>query len=105
VTQLGPALSPKVASLAGEDLSVQPDVSYESVEALDADLVLMAHASDTLQSSLTQNPVFANLPSTKQNRVVTVDLVSVNALRTPMLRGIDHALDLLVPEMERALGK
>jgi iron complex transport system substrate-binding protein len=105
VTQLGPTLSPKVATLAGGDLTTQPDVSYEAVEALDADVVLLAHASENLQASLTQNPVFANLPSAKQNRVVTVDLVSINALRTPMLRGIDHALDLLVPEMERALGK
>jgi iron complex transport system substrate-binding protein len=105
VTQLGPTLSPKVSGLAGDDLTIQPDVSYEAVEALDADVVLLAHASDSLQTSLTQTPVFANLPSVKQNRVVTVDLVSINALRTPMLRGIDHALDLLVPDMERALGK
>jgi iron complex transport system substrate-binding protein len=105
ITQLGPTLSPKVATLAGGDLTTQPDVSYEAVEALDADVVLLAHASENLQTSLTQTPVFANLPSAKQNRVVTVDLVSINALRTPMLRGIDHALDLLVPEMERALGR
>lgn len=105
LTQLGPALSPKVTILAGEDPALQPDLSYEAVEALDADLVLLAHASESLQSSLTQNPVFANLPSVKEDRVVTVDLVSINALRTPMLRGIDHTLDLLVPEMERTLGK
>jgi iron complex transport system substrate-binding protein len=105
VTQLGPTLSPKVATLAGDDLTVQPDVSYEAVESLDADLVLLAHASEGLQSSLIQTPVFANLPATKENRVVTVDLVSINALRTPMLRGIDHSLDMLVPELERALGR
>jgi iron complex transport system substrate-binding protein len=105
VTQLGPTLSPKVTALAGDDPSVQPDVSYEAVETLDADLVLLAHASDTLQGSLTSNPVFANLPSVKGSRVVTVDLVSINALRTPMLRGIDHSLDMLEPELVRALGR
>jgi iron complex transport system substrate-binding protein len=104
LTQLGLTLSPKVAGLAGEDLTVQPDVSYESVEGLDADVVLMAHASESLQGALEQNPVFANLPSVRQGRLINVDLVSVNALRTPMLRGIDHALDLLTPELERALG-
>lgn len=96
-------MSPKLAGLAGEDLTVQPDVSYESVEGLDADVVLMAHASQSLQGALEQNPVFANLPSVKDGHVITVDLVSVNALRTPMLRGIDHALDVLVPELERVL--
>jgi iron complex transport system substrate-binding protein len=104
VTQLGPTLSPKVTALAGDDPSVQPDVSYEAVEVLDADLVLLAHASDTLQGTLTSNPVFANLPSVKGGRVVTVDLVSINAFRTPMLRGIDHSLDMLEPELVRALG-
>ena len=104
VSQLGPTLSPKVTALAGDDPRTQPDVSYEAVEVLDADLVLMAHASGSLQDSLTSNPVFANLPAVEDGRVVTVDLVSINALRTPMLRGIDHALDLLVPDMERALG-
>jgi iron complex transport system substrate-binding protein len=84
---------------------VQPDVSYEAVEGLNADLVLMAHASDQLQSALEGNPVFANLPSVRDGRLVTVDLISVNALRTPMMRGINHALDLLVPELERALGR
>ncbi len=105
VTQLGPTLSPKVTALAGDDPRVQPDVSYEAVEALDADLVLMAHASETLEGSLTSNPVFANLPSIKDGRLVTVDLVSINALRTPMLRGIDHSLDMLEPELARALGE
>jgi iron complex transport system substrate-binding protein len=104
VTQLGPTLSPKVTALAGDDPSVQPDVSYEAVEVLDADLVLLAHASDTLQGTLTSNPVFANLPSVKGGRVVTVDLVSINAFRTPMLRGIDHSLDMLEPDLVRALG-
>lgn len=104
VTQLGPTLSQKVTALAGDDPRAQPDVSYEEVEVLDADLVLLAHASQSLQGSLTSNPVFANLPSTRDGRVVTVDLVSINALRTPMLRGIDHALDMLEPELERALG-
>jgi iron complex transport system substrate-binding protein len=104
VTQLGPTLSPKVTALAGDDPSGQPDVSYEAVEVLDADLVLLAHASDTLQGTLTSNPVFANLPSVKGGRVVTVDLVSINAFRTPMLRGIDHSLDMLEPELVRALG-
>jgi iron complex transport system substrate-binding protein len=104
LTQLGLTLSPKVAGLAGADLTVQPDVSYEAVEGLDADVVLIAHASESLQGALEQNPVFANLPSVRDGRVITVDLVSVNALRTPMLRGIDHALDLLEPELERSLG-
>ena len=104
LTELGLTLSPKVATLAGDDLSVQPDVSYEAVEALDADVILMAHASDQLQGSLEQNPVFANLPAVRNGGLVNVDLVSVNALRTPMMRGIDHVLDLLEPELERALG-
>ncbi len=94
----------EVASLAGDDITVQPDVGYAAVVGLDAVLVLMAHASDQLKSALEQNPVFANLAAVEGGRLMTVDLVTVAALRTPMVRGIHHALDRLVPEMERALG-
>ncbi len=103
MNQLGFVLSPAVATLT-DDIAEQPTISYEQLGALDADAVLLAHASDELRKDLESLPLFANLPAVRQGRYIFVDLVTVSALRTPMLRGINHALDQLVPELERALG-
>jgi ABC-type Fe3+-hydroxamate transport system substrate-binding protein len=57
-----------------------------------------------LRSQLGSQKLFANLAAVKEQRYVFVDLVTVSALRTPMVRGIHHALDVLTPELSRALG-
>ena len=102
INQLGFVLSPTVSTLT-DDVSQQPTISYEQVEALDADVVLLAHASPGVKTDLENQPLFANLPAVREDRYVPVDLVTVSALRTPMLRGISYALDQLVPAFEGAL--
>ena len=82
----------------------QPDLSYEVVSTLDADVLLMAHVSPSVQAQLEALPVFANLPSVGGGRYVPVDLITVSVLRAPMVLGIEYALDQLVPPLERALA-
>jgi iron complex transport system substrate-binding protein len=103
INQLGLVLSPGLAGLrqAGTE---QPDLSYEVVSTLDADVMLMAYISPDVQAQLEALPVFANLPSVREGRYIPVDLITVSALRTPMVLGIEYALDQLVPPLERALG-
>jgi iron complex transport system substrate-binding protein len=103
INQLGLVLSPGLAGLrqAGTE---QPDLSYEVVSTLDADVMLMAYISPDVQAQLEALPVFANLPSVREGRYVPVDHITVSALRTPMVLGIEYALDQLVPPLERALG-
>jgi iron complex transport system substrate-binding protein len=66
--------------------------------------MLMAYISPDVQAQLEALPVFANLPSVREGRYIPVDLITVSALRTPMVLGIEYALDQLVPPLERALG-
>lgn len=49
--------------------------------------MLLAHASPEIRIDLENQPLFANLPAVREDRYVVVDLVTVSALRTPMLRG------------------
>lgn len=101
MNQLGLVLSPTVQTLPTAARG-QPDVSYELVSALDADVMLLAHASPDVQGQLEAAPVFASVPAVRDGRYVDVDLTTVSVLRTPMVLGIGYALDQLVPGLERA---
>ncbi|TQM10877.1 iron-siderophore ABC transporter substrate-binding protein [Pseudonocardia kunmingensis] len=104
VAELGLVPSPGVARLPTSGDAGQADLSYEVVSALDADVLLMAHISPSVQAQLESLPVFAGVPAVREGRYVPVDLITVSVLRAPMVLGIEHALDRLVPELERALG-
>ncbi|MBW3574584.1 MAG: hypothetical protein KY450_06915 [Actinobacteria bacterium] len=85
INQLGFVLSPTVSTLT-DDVTQQPTISYEQIESLDADVMLVAHASPDVRADLESLPLFVNLPPVQDDRYVVVDLVAVSALRTPMLR-------------------
>lgn len=104
VAELGLVPSPGLAQLTTSGDAGQADLSYELVSALDADVLLMAHISPSVQAQLESLPVFAGVPAVREGRYVPVDLITVSVLRSPMVLGIEHALDRLVPELERALG-
>jgi iron complex transport system substrate-binding protein len=104
VAELGLVPSPGLQQLPTSGDAGQADLSYELVSALDADVVLMAHVSPAVQAQLESLPVFAGVPAVREGRYVPVDLITVSVLRSPMVLGIEHALDQLVPELERAFG-
>jgi iron-siderophore transport system substrate-binding protein len=104
INELGLVLSPGVDHLRQTAGTEQPDLSYEVVSTLDADVLLMAHVSPSVQAQLEALPVFANVPAVREGRYVPVDLITVSVLRAPMVLGIEYALDQLVPPMERAIG-
>lgn len=104
IGQLGFVLAPGVRTLEPAVEGGQPDVSYELVTTLDADAMMLAHASPELRAQLESSPVFTGHPAVAGGRYVPVDLTTVTALRTPMVLGIHHVLDQLVPQLERAVG-
>ncbi|OZM77454.1 iron-siderophore ABC transporter substrate-binding protein [Pseudonocardia sp. MH-G8] len=104
VAELGLVPSPEPAQLTTRGDAGQADLSYELASSLDADVVLMAHISPSVQAQLESLPVFAGVPTVREGRYIPVDLITVSVLRSPMVLGIEHALDRLVPELERALG-
>lgn len=103
LNQLGLTLSPEVGKLTS-NVTEQPTISYEQIGALDADVMLLSYVSDELRTELERLPLFTNLAAVRDGRYVAVDIITVSALRTPMVRGIGHALDQLTPQLEKALG-
>jgi iron complex transport system substrate-binding protein len=104
ISELGLVLSPGLEQLPRRAGVAQADLSYELVSTLDADVMLMAHVSPTVQAQLEALPVFTGLPAVREGRYLPVDLITVSVLRSPMVLGIEYALDVLVPPLERALG-
>lgn len=101
--QFGLRLSPQVSRLKAANEFGQPDISYELVSVLDAHVMIVAHATRDIRTQLERLPTFATLPAVREGRYVRLDLTTVSVLRTPMLLGIDHALDTMVPQIENAL--
>lgn len=98
---LGLRLSPKVTALEGDQGA---QISLEQIETLDADVLLLAYASDDLRTSLENNPVFQSVPAVKDGRYVPLGLDAVTALRLPSVLSIPYGLDQLEPGLTKALG-
>ncbi|MGH3908042.1 MAG: iron-siderophore ABC transporter substrate-binding protein [Pseudonocardiaceae bacterium] len=98
---LGLRLSPKVTALEGDQGA---RISLEQIETLDADVVILAYASDNLRPSLENNPVFQSVPAVKDGRYVPLGLDAVTALRLPSVLSIPYGLDELEPGLTKALG-
>lgn len=98
---LGLRLSPKVTTLKGDGGA---QISLEQIEILDADVLILAYASDNLRPALENNPVFQSVPAVKDGRYVPLGLDPVSALRVPSVLSIPYGLDQLEPGLAKALG-
>lgn len=98
---LGLRLSPKVTALEGDQGA---RISLEQIETLDADVMILAYASDNLRPSLENNPVFQSVPAVKDGRYVPLGVDAVTALRLPSVLSIPYGLDELEPGLTKALG-
>ncbi|MGH8931966.1 MAG: ABC transporter substrate-binding protein [Egibacteraceae bacterium] len=99
---LGFRFTPRVEALAGAAVTSEV-IGLEQLPVLDADLLVMSHASPQLQREIESNPLFANLPAVAGGRYVplehTVDIV----LRTSSILRVEYVLDELVPDFAEAL--
>lgn len=98
LTSLGLTLAPAVTGLPG------PDIAYEQLGMLDADVLLVSSANPELRQALAAAPVFANLGAVRAGRIVEVDIAMATALAVPSILRVGHVLDELVPAIEGKLG-
>lgn len=95
---LGLTLAPALTGLAA------PDIAFEQLGLLDADVLLVNHQNADLQADLVGSPLFAALPVVAQGRVIDIDIAMSTALAVPSILRVGHILDELVPEIESRLA-
>lgn len=96
-TEIGFELTPALAELAVEEGSFQGALSLETLDMIEADLVVLAFGSPEIQEAYESNPLYQQLPAVQEGRVVVVDLSTVSQLRSPTVLGIRWVLDQLQP--------
>ncbi|MGH8934278.1 MAG: ABC transporter substrate-binding protein [Egibacteraceae bacterium] len=99
--KLAPGLEP-LTHAPGGDAAI---IGLEQLSLLDADLLIMTHASPELRQAIEANPLFTSLPAVSQGGYVPVDLPVITALRIPSILRVTYALDELVPEFAEALRR
>ncbi|PSK97810.1 iron complex transport system substrate-binding protein [Murinocardiopsis flavida] len=99
---LGLRMSDTALGLEGEEFVA--DVSYEAVEAIDADLVLVHYSVPKLRKGLEDGPVFKRLTAVEDGGYVALSNDDFAPVRSSTVLSIPEALDLLVPRLEKALG-
>lgn len=100
---LGLELPPALTALADPEATDSAIIGLEQLPLLDADLVIMTHASPELRQEIEANPLFNNLSAVTDGRYVPVEVSVVTAIRLPSVLRVGYALDELVPDFAKAL--
>lgn len=98
--ELGFEVAPALAELAAGEDELQGALSFETLNLIDADLVVLAFSSPEIQASFEENPVYQQLDAVREGRVVVVDTSTITQLRSPSVLGIRYVLDQLRPALE-----
>jgi iron complex transport system substrate-binding protein len=99
---LGLKLSPAVEALGGRS---GEQVSFERLDLLDADVLLMAYADDDLRRSLEAEQLYRHVPAVRDGRDVALGMDATTALRNPSVLSIPFGLDELTPKLAGALDR
>ena len=100
-TQQISELPTKTGSAAGAGGAA---VSYEQLDLLDADLLVVAFSTPDLKSALESNSLFRSIPAVAEGRYLAVDMATMAALRVPSLKNIPWLLDQLEPLFTKVAG-
>lgn len=79
-----------------------PELSYENIDQLRADVLFIAAFSDDLRSKVENDPRFSSLPASKNGTVVFADLALANSDVYPGPRSLSWQLTQVVPPLERS---
>lgn len=96
---LGFVVTPALADLVAGQSGVQAALSLETLNLIDADLVVVAFGSPDVQAEYEANPLYQNLEAVKDGRLLVVDLNTVVQLRGPNVLGIRWVLDQIEPAL------
>lgn len=97
MSQLGLGLTPTVTDIKTVSGSPTGELSFEQLDRLDADLVVIAFTTPDLKKAFESSALVKNMTAVKQGNYLVTDAETVSQLRSPSALGIPWALENLEP--------
>ncbi|MGI5452289.1 ABC transporter substrate-binding protein [Streptomyces sp. CA-249302] len=97
MSELGLGLTSSVKNIKTVNGSPTGELSFEQLDKLDADLVVIAFTTTDLQKAFESSALVKNMSAVKEGNYVVTDVETISQLRSPSVLGIPWALDNLEP--------
>jgi iron complex transport system substrate-binding protein len=97
MSEVGLSLTPSVKNIKTVSGSPTGELSFEQLDKLDADLVVIAFTTPELRKAFESSALVKNMSAVKKDRYVVTDVATISQLRSPSVLGIPWALDNLEP--------
>jgi iron complex transport system substrate-binding protein len=97
--QLGMVMSPRIVAEV-----VNRSLGAEQVGMIDADLVRLGYATDTLRTELIASPLFQAVPAVRDGRVFESDVFGATAGNNPTMLNVPWQLEQQRAVLERVAG-
>ncbi|KUO05282.1 iron-siderophore ABC transporter substrate-binding protein [Streptomyces caeruleatus] len=101
MSQVGMGLTPSVKNIKTVNGSPTGELSFEQLDKLDADLVVIAFTTPDLKKAFESSDLVKNMAAVKDDRYVVTDVATISQLRSPSALGIPWALNNLEPGFEK----
>ncbi|SIS18777.1 iron-siderophore ABC transporter substrate-binding protein [Williamsia sterculiae] len=98
---LGMRLNPTVTSLPTSSIPGRAQLSYENLQAMDADVVLVTGTGSTL-ANFSENPVAKSLNAVRRGAYIPLQPTPAQAMAFPSSESLDWVLDTVVPQLVTA---
>lgn len=97
MSELGMSLAPTVTDIKTVSGSPTGELSFEQLDKLDADLVIIAFTTPDLKKAFESSALVKNMSAVTNDNYQVTDTETVSQLRSPSVLGIPWALDNLEP--------
>lgn len=97
MSETGLGLSPSVRGIKTVSGSPTGELSFEQLDRLDADVVLIAFTTPDLRKAFESSALVKNMSAVRQGRYQLIDVPTVSQLRSPSVLGVPWALKNLEP--------
>lgn len=95
MSEVGLKLTPTVTDIKTVSGSPTGELSFEQLDKLDADLVIIAFTTPDLKKAFESSALVKNMSAVKKDNYVVTDVATISQLRSPSALGIPWALDNL----------
>ncbi|MDQ0603853.1 iron complex transport system substrate-binding protein [Streptomyces canus] len=95
MSEVGLKLTPSVTDIKTVSGSPTGELSFEQLDKLDADLVIIAFTTPDLKKAFEASTLVKNMSAVKKDNYVVTDVATISQLRSPSALGIPWALDNL----------
>jgi iron complex transport system substrate-binding protein len=92
MSELGLSLTKTVTNIKTDGGSPTGELSFEQLDKLDADLVVIAFTTSDLQKAFESSALVKNMSAVKDKHYVVTDVSTISQLRSPSVLGIPWAL-------------